>query len=205
MTPSEAPKALQASECSELLDPTRANCWISAQHQPGKFIKPLQMSCIALLSRFILHRPSMDNVISAYTELIHVQTCLIALEHTHTQMQGTVCGQGGHAHQPKGWEGISFASSCLLPLSHANAWCSQNACACPNQKACMLQHMPAHFILLAIGVIVGTRVPQKFRDSHWCVPFTATFSKRRKIGALWSEHCDSTDRQCKESWHLQDE
>ena len=39
--------------------------------------------------------------------------------------------------------------------------------------------------------IVGTRVPQKLRDSHWCVPFTATFSKRRKIGALWSEHCDS--------------
>jgi hypothetical protein len=32
MTPSEAPKALQASECSELLDPMRANCWISAQH-----------------------------------------------------------------------------------------------------------------------------------------------------------------------------
>ena len=39
MTPSEAPKALQASECSELLDPARANCWISAQHQPGKFKK----------------------------------------------------------------------------------------------------------------------------------------------------------------------
>ena len=31
MTPSEAPKALQASECSELLDPTRASCWIFAQ------------------------------------------------------------------------------------------------------------------------------------------------------------------------------
>ena len=30
--PSEAPKALQASECRELLDPMRANCWISAQH-----------------------------------------------------------------------------------------------------------------------------------------------------------------------------
>jgi hypothetical protein len=30
-------KALQASECSELLDRTTANCWISAQHQPGKF------------------------------------------------------------------------------------------------------------------------------------------------------------------------
>ena len=32
MTPSEAPKALQASECSELLDPTGASCWIFAQH-----------------------------------------------------------------------------------------------------------------------------------------------------------------------------
>ena len=32
MTPSETPKALQASECSELLDRTRASCWISAQH-----------------------------------------------------------------------------------------------------------------------------------------------------------------------------
>ena len=32
MTPSEAPKALQASECSELLDPVRASCWIFAQH-----------------------------------------------------------------------------------------------------------------------------------------------------------------------------
>ena len=30
MTPSETPKALQASECSELLDPMRASCWISA-------------------------------------------------------------------------------------------------------------------------------------------------------------------------------
>ena len=37
MTPSEAPKALQASECSELLDPMRASCWISAQREPGKF------------------------------------------------------------------------------------------------------------------------------------------------------------------------
>ena len=38
MTPSEAPKALQASECSELLDLMRASCWITAQHKPGKFI-----------------------------------------------------------------------------------------------------------------------------------------------------------------------
>ena len=41
MTPSEAPKALQTSECSELLDPMRASCWIFAQHQPGKFTSVL--------------------------------------------------------------------------------------------------------------------------------------------------------------------
>jgi hypothetical protein len=39
------------------------------------------------------------------------------------------------------------------------------------------------------------KVPQKFWKSHWCVPFTATFSKRRKIGALRSERCDVTARQ----------
>ena len=38
--------------------------------------------------------------------------------------------------------------------------------------------------------IVEVCTSQKFRKSHWCVPFTATFSKRRKIGALWSERCD---------------
>ena len=32
MIPSEPPKALQASECSELLDPMRASCQIPAQH-----------------------------------------------------------------------------------------------------------------------------------------------------------------------------
>ena len=41
----------------------------------------------------------------------------------------------------------------------------------------------------------GPRPPQKFRKSHWCVPFTATFSKRRKIGALWSERCDALNCQ----------
>jgi len=40
MTPSEPPRALQASECSELLDPTRASCLIPAQRQPGKFTAP---------------------------------------------------------------------------------------------------------------------------------------------------------------------
>ena len=35
------------------------------------------------------------------------------------------------------------------------------------------------------------KAPQKLNKSHWCVPFTATFSKRRKIGALWSERCDA--------------
>ena len=32
MTPPGAPRALQASERSELLDPVRARCWISTQH-----------------------------------------------------------------------------------------------------------------------------------------------------------------------------
>ena len=35
--------------------------------------------------------------------------------------------------------------------------------------------------------------PQKLGQSHWCVPFTATFSKRRKIGAFWSERCDGCE------------
>jgi len=50
-----------------------------------------------------------------------------------------------------------------------------------------------NIIFLAISklrICWGPRPPQKFRKSHWCVPFTATFSKRRKIGALWSERCD---------------
>ena len=38
--------------------------------------------------------------------------------------------------------------------------------------------------------LLELRAPQKLCESHWCVPFTATFSKRRKIGALWSECCD---------------
>ena len=38
MTLSEAPKALQASECNELLDRMRASCCIFAQHQPDKFM-----------------------------------------------------------------------------------------------------------------------------------------------------------------------
>ena len=36
MDESEAPKALQASECSELLDRMRASCWIFAQYSPGE-------------------------------------------------------------------------------------------------------------------------------------------------------------------------
>ena len=38
-TPEGPPRALQASECNELLDPTRASCLILAQRQPGKFIE----------------------------------------------------------------------------------------------------------------------------------------------------------------------
>ena len=39
--------------------------------------------------------------------------------------------------------------------------------------------------------MIGEYTPQKLRNSHCCVPFTATFSKRRKIGSLWSERCDA--------------
>ena len=40
---------------------------------------------------------------------------------------------------------------------------------------------------------IGEYTPQKLRNSHCCVPFTATFSKRRKIGSLWSERCDTVE------------
>ena len=33
-------------------------------------------------------------------------------------------------------------------------------------------------------------------DSHWCIPFTATFSKRRVICALWNKHCDTFTSIC---------
>ena len=49
-------------------------------------------------------------------------------------------------------------------------------------------------LLPNIGSFIGEYTPQKLRNSHCCVPFTATFSKRRKIGSLWSERCDA------ESW-----
>ena len=45
--PDGPPRALQASECHELLDPTRASCLILAQRQPGKFIS----ACGILLLR----------------------------------------------------------------------------------------------------------------------------------------------------------
>ena len=37
-TPEEPPKALQTSECDELLDLARTSCMILVQRQPGKFI-----------------------------------------------------------------------------------------------------------------------------------------------------------------------
>ena len=52
MTPSEAPKALQASECSELLDPTGASFWIFAQRQPGKFAQRFGQGKNALEQEF---------------------------------------------------------------------------------------------------------------------------------------------------------
>ena len=48
-TPKEPPRALQASECRELLDPTRASCLILAQRQPGKFNYGAGTRCIEVL------------------------------------------------------------------------------------------------------------------------------------------------------------
>ena len=39
--------------------------------------------------------------------------------------------------------------------------------------------------------MLGQLRPSKIWKSHCCVPLTATFSKRRKIGASWSERCDA--------------
>ena len=72
MTPSEAPKALQASECSELLDPMRASCWISAQHWPGKFIqkhiRENAFTCPKCLRRFSKREKYEASVIGACAE-----------------------------------------------------------------------------------------------------------------------------------------
>ena len=82
--------------------------------------------------------------------------------------------------------------SCMLSCTHSlpdmarfssfdNHWCSVDFCT-------MFWWIPRQHN--AVSTRWGPRPPQKFRKSHWCVPFTATFSKRRKIGALWSERCD---------------
>ena len=42
--PKEPPRALQASECCELLNPTRTSCLILAQRQPGKL--SLRLMCL---------------------------------------------------------------------------------------------------------------------------------------------------------------
>ena len=47
--------------------------------------------------------------------------------------------------------------------------------------------------LSEVECVIGEYTPQKLRNSHCCVPFTATFSKRRKIGSLWSERCDKVE------------
>ena len=59
-----------------------------------------------------------------------------------------------------------------------------------NQTKCACQFVAEMDFAAVLASCVGAWAPQKLRQSHWCVPFTATFSKRRKIGALWSERCD---------------
>ena len=95
--------------------------------------------------------------------------------------------------QCKGGAAVAFASSsgvlvkccqesCLLPhllppqgAALASASCSAAAAARSASARCWKQ---------------GS---EKIEKSHWCVPFTEIFSKRRKIGAVWSERCDDYD------------
>ena len=46
------------------------------------------------------------------------------------------------------------------------------------------------YIYILFKYLYVTTGWKKLWKSQWCVPFTATFSKRRKTGALWSERCD---------------
>ena len=56
-------------------------------------------------------------------------------------------------------------------------------------NACMYKYIGGYVLedimyLVYILLLIGEYTPQKLRNSHCCVPFTATFSKRRKIGSL---------------------
>ena len=65
-----------------------------------------------------------------------------------------------------------------------------------NKEGMLLQRILTTVVPLYRQLIIqtiGEYTPQKLRKSHCCVPFTATFSKRRKIGSLWSERCDAAD------------
>ena len=65
--------ALQASECSELLDHTKANCWIVALRWPGKFARPVRTpSCSTRSISLWVH----SNDACANVEHGHAQACL---------------------------------------------------------------------------------------------------------------------------------
>ena len=70
---------------------------------------------------------------------------------------------------------------CGFPVGHRDPPCYQQTDA-DNPPCCVSD---------GASVNIGEYTPQKLRNSHCCVPFTATFSKRRKIGSLWSERCDA--------------
>ena len=59
-------------------------------------------------------------------------------------------------------------------------------------------HVLSAFLFLCFCLVGARKLPKtkKSVKSHWCVPFTATFSKRRKIGASWSERCDEQGCPC---------
>ena len=62
---------------------------------------------------------------------------------------------------------------------------------CESGQCINSSYIPSSHPFFMFSHCWNPKVPQKLWKSHWCVPFTATFSKRRKIGALWSERCDA--------------
>ena len=68
------------------------------------------------------------------------------------------------------------------PVSCECASCPAGVELIPEPFSCKSKPRPQRLRLNA---------PQQIIDSLCCVPFTATFSKRRQIGALCNEHCDA--------------
>ena len=189
MTPSEAPKALQASECSELLDPTRANCWISAHHQPGKFKSLLEILRRQVLQTFelalLVHCPATKAPPRQHSQNYRIST---TPRRSWAEAHIKIARMTLTIKLDRNWSSFQLANS-APPLSVTDSWCKRSL------SVNMLQ-IAKNTINASCKNFVGAKAPQKLMQSHWCIPFTATFSKRQTIGVLWSERCDRSGASC---------